>query len=376
MILTIIIFIFTLLVLIVSHEFGHFIVAKKFGVKVLEFGFGLPPKIWGKKIGETLVSINFLPIGGFVRLLGEDEVDKKILKEKDSFAAKNVWKRIGIVTAGVVMNLLLAVFIFWIVLASSGFKQTIPLLTPYHFIGVNQTEKTEIVVGETSAGSPAQKAGIEAGDRIVKFNDIGLVDSQQLIDLTKAQYGAKFNLTLLNQENKSRQIEVTPRTNPPEGEGPLGIALGDMVIAELNYQTLEQKIASGFTHSYNLAFYSFNILGKLIATSYQTRNLEPVAGTIAGPVGITNLTASILKTQSPLIPYLNFVALLSLNLAILNILPFPALDGGRIFFLLIEAITRKRVKPEIERWIHSAGMAILIALIVLVTFSDISKLLH
>ncbi|MDO8638709.1 MAG: RIP metalloprotease RseP [Candidatus Daviesbacteria bacterium] len=370
MILTIIIFVITLLFLVVSHEFGHFIVAKRFGVKVLEFGFGLPPKIFGKKIGETLVTLNWLPIGGFVKLLGED--DPKAAGPR-SFASQPVWERIGIVVAGVIMNFILAILIFWVVLAASGFSQQIPLLVPYKFFGVNQTNEVVVVIGQVTPNSPAEKAGIKAGDRILQINNVSLNEGNQLVEMTKKLAGEKVTLTLENEKNQQRKIEIVPRADPPKGEGPLGVSLGAYEIANLSYSTFPQKLFSGITHSYNLASYSFVVLGKFIGTAISTQNLAPVSGSVAGPVGITNMANTVLSVESPLVPYLNFVALLSLNLAILNILPFPALDGGRLFFLLIEAITRKKVKPEIEKWVHTIGMAILLALIVLVTFSDIKK---
>ena len=375
MLLTIVVFIFTLLVLVISHELGHFLAAKKFGIKVLEFGFGLPPKIFGKKIGETIFSLNALPIGGFVKLFGEDETDKDVLKNTRSFASKPVFQRIIVVVAGVVMNISLAVILFWVVLFARGFEESIPLLTPHQFAGVNQVNESVILIGGVAPGSPAEEAGIKGGDRVTEINGAKLETSDQFINLAKQRSGEKLTLTLVDPGEKERQVEVVPRVNPPEGQGPLGVEIGMVSIAHLKYETPTQKIASGVVHSYNLTTYSFDILGKLIATSLATRNLEPVSQSVAGPVGITNLTSSILHTESPLIPYLNFVALLSLNLAIINILPFPALDGGRIFFLLIEAVTRRKVKPEIERWIHTVGMALLIALIVVITLSDIGKLL-
>lgn len=373
MFLTIIIFIITLLFLVVSHEFGHFIVAKKFGVKVLEFGFGIPPKVWGKRIGETLVSINWLPIGGFVRLFGEDETDKEILNDKRSFAAKTVGQRMGIVTAGVVMNFILAAVIFWVVLTAQGFKEQIPLLVPHNFVGVNQSNEIVVVVGKIAPGSPAEKAGIKSGDRITRLNEVKLQSGDQLIEQTKEAAGKSINLVLVNPENQDREIELTPRTDPPEGEGPLGVEIGSITFANLSYQTFPQRLFSGITHSYNLASYSLVVLGNMISQAFESRNLEPVSGSVAGPVGLTNIANMVLETKSPLIPYLNLVALFSLNLAIINILPFPALDGGRLFFLLIEGAFGRRVKPEVERWIHTAGMALLIALIILITFSDIKK---
>lgn len=373
MIFTIIIFVITLLILVVSHEFGHFITAKKFGVKVLEFGFGLPPRVWGKKVGETLVSINWLPLGGFVRLFGEDETDKKVLSDKRSFAAKPVGQRIIVVVAGVVMNFLLAAILFWIVLFSQGFKETIPLLTPYRFAGVDQSNESLVIIGRVAADSPASKAGIKSGDQVVKIGDTKVESGEQLVNLTKEHAGKNVNFTLRDSEKNERVVSVTPRVNPPEGQGALGIEMGTVTVANLNYRNFPQRAFAGFTHSYNLASYSAVVMGKFIGQAVTSKSLEPVSGSVSGPVGITNLAGVILQTDSPLIPYLSFMAILSLNLAMINILPFPALDGGRLFFLTIEAVTRRRVKAEVERWVHTIGMAILLALIALITFSDIKK---
>lgn len=375
MIITILIFILTILVLVVSHEFGHFIVAKKFGIKVLEFGFGLPPKVFGKKWGETLVSLNWLPIGGFVKLLGEDEVDKNILDNKRSFSAKPVGQRVAVVVAGVVMNLFLAVILFWVVLAASGFKQEIPLLAPFNFIGVNQVNKDTIVVGDVSPDSPASQAGIKAGDRVAKMDGIPLQSSEELINRTKEKAGQEVSLELLSPDDQPKTVKVTPRVNPPAGQGALGVSLSSLTMTTLSYDTLDQKVAAGVTHSYNMGAYSMVILKDLIAQSIVTGDTAPISQSVAGPIGITNITNTILQTKAPLVPYLNFVALLSLNLAIVNILPFPALDGGRLAFLLFEGLTRKKIKPEIERWVNNIGMTVLIGLIFLVTFSDIKKLL-
>lgn len=373
MILTAIVFLLTLLILILSHEFGHFFVAKKCGIKVLEFGFGLPPRAWGKKIGETIYSLNWLPIGGFVRLLGEDEVDKKILDDKRSFPNQPVWQRIAVVTAGVTMNLLLAIILFYIILIAQGFKEEIPLLTDFTFQGVNQTNVNEVLIGLVAPGSPAEAAGIKAGDRVIALDGQSLQDSKQLVDLTKQHLGQSVQLTLVNPEENTRTVTLTPRENPPQGQGALGLELGSVEMAKLSYDTPTQKIFSAFSRSYNLTAYSLQVLGGMISTAFQTKNITPVSDSVAGPVGLTSITGTIVHTQNPLLPYLNFLGLLSLNLAIINIIPFPALDGGRLVFLGMEGIFRKKVKAEIEKWVHTVGMAILLLLILLITFSDISK---
>lgn len=375
MIITALVFIATLLVLVLVHEFGHFIVAKLSGVKVEEFGFGLPPKVISKKIGETRYSLNLLPIGGFVRLLGEDETDKEILENERSFAAKPVLSRMAIVVAGVTMNFLLAVVLFWLVLAGKGFQEQVPLFFPFKFVGVEQVNETVVLVGDVAKKSPAEMVGIRSGDRILKINDMPVTDSEKLVEAIKQNSGEAITLTVMNEEDQARQIIVVPRTNPPKDEGPLGISLGTVTIADLTYRTPWQKMTSGFTHSYNFTIYSFQIFGNLISSAMQTKSVEPISQTVSGPVGITQLAGSVLETKDPLFPYLNLVALLSLNLAVINIIPWPALDGGRLFFLLTEFISRKKVKPSIEKNIHTVGMIVLLALIVLVTISDIRKLL-
>lgn len=373
MLLTIGVFILTLLFLVLTHELGHFTAAKKFGVKVLEFGFGIPPKIWGKKWGETLVSVNLLPLGGFVRLLGEDEVEKKVLQDPRSFAAQPVWQRIIIVSAGVVMNIILASLIFWIILGFQGFQTDLPLITNYNFVGVNQTNQTTVVLGNIAPGSPAQTAGIQDNDRVVSVEGTPVNNANQLIEVTKQYAGKTMQMTLINTSNQTRTVTLTPRVNPPAGQGPMGVQVGEYTEAHLVYFTPLQKTFAGFTQSYNLAAYSLDIFGKLIAASIQTHSTQPVSESVSGPVGLTKYTGMVLSTQQPLIPYLNFLALLSLNLAIVNILPFPGLDGGRLFFLLFEAVSRRRVNAEVERWIHTVGFMLLLALFILITYSDIQK---
>ncbi len=376
MIFSIIIFILTILFLVVIHELGHFLIAKKFGIKVEEFGFGIPPRAWGKKIGETIVSVNWLPFGGFVRLLGEDEVDKDILKNKRSFAAAHVGKRILVVVAGVVMNLILAWVLLYIVLGFSGFKTKIPLYFNHQFVGVNQKVESQVLVQSISKDSPAQISGIKIGETIMAVDDQPVSGSLDLLDKIKKLAGERVKLTLSGERGSFRSVLITPRKEPPKGEGPLGVGLLQIQIADLEYQNMWQKILSGPLHSVNLIAYSGRILGNFVGQAIQERNLTPLSSTVSGPVGITYVANIILtKSHNPVISYFDFMALLSLNLAVLNLLPFPALDGGRLFFLLIEAITRKRVHAQVEKWVHGVGFAILLTLMILVTFNDLSKIL-
>jgi len=377
MVLTIIIFVITLLVLVLIHEFGHFLMAKKFGIRVEEFGIGIPPKAWGKKVGETLISINWLPFGGFVRLFGEDEVDKKVLENPRSFAAQTISKRIVVVVAGVVMNLLLAWLLFYIVLGFQNFKVQLPILLPHQFIGVTQTNESMVLIQAVSKDSPAEMAGLKSGDKVLKINGTEVKNSVDLTSKTKEFVGKEIKLAVSDIKGENlREVSLTPRQDPPAGEGALGVGLSQFQIANLSYETPVQKLLSGPIHSLNVVVYSGKIIGYLAGQSIQTGKIEPVSQTVAGPIGITNVVNSILtETKDPIIPYLDFVAMLSLNLAVFNVLPIPALDGGRLFFLMFEGITRRKVKAEVERYIHAVGLALLLGLMLLITLSDIRKLL-
>lgn len=375
MFLSIIIFIITLLILVMIHELGHFAMCKKFGIKVLEFGFGLPPKIWSKRYGETEYSINALPIGGFVRPLGEDEVSKKLLENPRSFAAQKVSRRIIVVAAGVFMNLIFAWILFYIVLGFGGFKSQLELIADHRFVGVEQSKETFVYIAQVAKDSPAQSSGLKMGDRILALNGKSLASDQDLITETKAREGQKITLTVGQSENNSKLIEITPRINPPAGQGPLGVALAGYGMVTLQYKSLPQKIFAGPIHSWNIISYSGDILGRLINQSLAQKSFRPVSQTVAGPVGITSLANSVLtSTSAPLLPYLYFVGLISLNLAVMNLLPIPALDGGRLFFLLVEALTRRRVHAEFEKWVHTIGFAALLALTLLITYSDLRKI--
>lgn len=375
----ILVFIITLLILVLIHEFGHFIMAKKFGIKVLEFGFGLPPRVFGKKFGETLYSLNWLPFGGFVRLLGEDEPappEDKLSEKSRYFSDRPVWQRITVVVAGVFMNLILALVVFWGVIGFQSFKVQLPLISEYNFIGADVTTTNMVVTSAVSPNSPAEEAGLKPGERIIEADGKPIEDSNDLITLARSKGGVPISLKVTDlQETSFRTIEVTPRESPPQGQGPLGISLGTFKVANLAYNSLAQKIFSAPTYSINLIGYNGKILGDLISASLQKQDITPVSESVAGPIGITTIVKDIIETENPVLPYLNFLAVLSLNLAIINILPFPGLDGGRLFFLIIEGVTRKKPHANFEKYVHTVGLALLLGLVLLITISDIRKIL-
>lgn len=358
----ILIFILTLFILVVIHEWGHYFAAKRFNIKVLEFGFGLPPRAWGKKIGETIWSFNWLPFGGFVRLLGEDEVDKKLLEDKRSFAYQAVWKRITVVVAGVTMNLLLSWALFYVVIIWGGFRIILP--TPEPIVGI----------GAVAVNSPAEKAGLKVGDRILAVGDQTIKDASEFQKSIQNNLDKKVELTLSKWDGSNqKQVTLTPRKDPPIGEGAIGIALSPIAIREFN--TPLEKVFSAPIYSYEFIKVSVPQMGKIIS-DLASGNVDRARSQVAGPIGIAAVSGEILSAGwEAIIPYIYFTALLSLNLSVVNVLPFPGLDGGRLLFLIIEGVTRKRPSSTVEKWVHSAGLVLLLALIIAISASDIEKAL-
>ena len=343
--------------------------AKRSGIGVEEFGFGLPPRIWGRKVGETIYSLNWLPFGGFVKLVGEDSTDEK-RTQKNSFYTKPIRQRAMVVVAGVFMNLILAVVIFYIVIAALGFKVSLPLLVDHKFKFVNETRAP--LVAEVNNNSPAKTAGLAPGDSIVAVNGQNIKSVEELQKAVRASEGEELVLTVENPvNNKQKTVKATPTFNETLKNYALGVGLSELAV--LNYNTPTQKIFAGFIHSYNTVEYSIKVFADLIGFAVKERNLAPVSEGVSGPVGIAALTKQAVALGP--ISVLQLAGLLSLNLAVLNILPIPALDGGRFFFILVEAITRRRVHATFEKWVHTIGFGVLIALILLVTYNDIVKLI-
>ncbi len=388
MILTALVFLTILSVLVLIHELGHFIMAKKFGIKVEEFGFGFPPRAFGIKRGETIYSINWLPIGGFVKLYGEDEAgagrikksDLKIQDKKDlkrAFFARSPWQKAVVVVAGVAMNAALASVIFYIFLFLSGFKTEIPLLGQHKFFFVNQQNIEGIFIDKVVPGSPAEKAGMGASTKIESINGEKIKDAKYFLHTVNANKGKEITITWENvQTNKKFSAKLTPRANPTKEEGALGVRFFPVVTAELSYATPMQKLFSGIVHPINLMSYNLDVLKTLIAAAFKEKTAEPLSGAVSGPVGIYSLVGSIIQIpdiKDRIMQILNLAGMLSISLAFFNILPIPALDGGRLFFILIEGITGRRVPEKFETTIHTVGMAILLTMLLLITLQDIGR---
>ena len=357
MLLTAVVFFVILSILIFVHEFGHYIVARLVGVHVEEFGFGLPPRIWGKKVGRTIYSINWLPVGGFVRLAGEDDegVQKsKNLKTSEYFWARSKKERAAILLAGVTMNFILAVGI------------TTYLLTQgvYEVAGRIHIEKVV-------PGSPSALAGLKEKDYLYfgregqNGKSFKLNKPQDLIDFTKSHIGTQVMLVGYH-NNAGFTVFLTPRVKYPDGEGPMGVAISDLELKTYPITQAPWKaVKLNLTRAKEMFTGLFDLVGRVV-------RLKPVGNDVAGPIGIAKVTGQAVKFGFRAV--LEFMSILSLNLAVLNVLPIPALDGGRLLFVVLEKIMGRKVGSAFERSTHQIGMIILLILVVLISINDIMKL--
>ena len=229
------------------------------------------------------------------------------------------------------------------------------------------------MVEDVSKGSVAEASGIKVSDSILRIDDQTISSIADLQKVIRSSEGKKLTLVLENPvNNETRTVQATPVYNEELKAPAIGVAMGELAV--LNYQTFSQKLFAGFIHSYNTLDYSLRVFGQLIAYSITHRDITPVSEGVSGPVGIAQITSQ--AVQFGPISVLQLVALLSLNLAFINILPLPALDGGRFFFIILEAVTRRKVYPNVEKWVHTIGFALLLALTLLITYNDIIKIIR
>ncbi|MBP9817573.1 site-2 protease family protein [Candidatus Shapirobacteria bacterium] len=347
----IIIFVIALSVLVLVHEFGHFFAAKAVGVKVEEFGLGLPPKIIGRKKWGTIWSLNWLPIGGFCKLEGENPSDEAV-KSKTSFMYKNPAQKALVVLGGVLMNMVLAVAIFAVV---------------YTILGVPRTTE-QVKVLAVAKDSPAFVQEIKEGDWVSKVNGIVVKKPDELTAEVSKYKGKSVELEIVRGDLKlSLPIEV--RENPPKGEGSMGITISNTEMEKIKWYEFYKGIGAGFKEAY--------FWGKIIADGVFKMIGGVVTGhlpkDVSGPIGMYEATSSIKKNQG-ILAMVHFFGIVSVNLAVVNVLPFPALDGGRIIFVIYEMITRKRANERFENTVNTVGMLVLLGLILLITVGDVWRL--
>jgi regulator of sigma E protease len=340
--MTIILFIIGLSALIFVHEFGHFIAAKRFGLLVEEFGFGFPPRLFAKKIGETVYSFNLLPFGGFVRIYGErdDRTSARATPPARSFLSLPLGRRAIIMIAGIVMNFLMG----WL------------LFSALFMIGVPNA----VIITDVASGAPAERVGLVPGDRIVGYGT-----TQKFIDFVSGARGEPVTFDVLR-GSETVSVSVTPRVDPPPGEGALGIMLAD---AGIPRHGIFASLSQGFLSSFRILGMIFVALWGLIVSIFAG---APAIEQFVGPVGIFGVASQV--GQFGLAYLLQLLGLISMNLVALNILPFPVLDGGRLLFLTIEKFKGSPLPQKVEIAANALGFALLILFMVVVTVKDVVKL--
>ncbi len=358
----VLIFVLVLSVLVFVHELGHFLAARFFKIHVEEFGLGFPPRALGvvrdkdqnwrvftgqnaptpAELGgpRTIYSLNWLPIGGFIRPAGEDNPGVS-----NGLAAAPKVARIVVLAAGAGFNLIFAFLIFTL-----GFRLGWP---------------DRVTVAEVVAGSPAEQAGLRPDDLILRAGGDDVHYTQQISSLVYANLGQPIVITI-ERSGQPLDITVTPRTTWPEGEGPMGIGMGRAMVTDYSWPEAATRAVREIAYQFQELIH---LPGRLMRGEIPLAAARPI-----GIVGMNDLTRVAVTTAQEInqwFPVLQLIGLISVALAMTNLLPLPALDGGRIMFVLIEAVRGRRVDPAREGLVHMLGMLVLLALMVLITYQDI-----
>ncbi|MFH1255574.1 MAG: RIP metalloprotease RseP [bacterium] len=374
MLLTIISFAAVLCVLVFAHELGHFMIARRFGVKAEEFGFGFPPRIFGvykntagkwkfvfgskKAVGakSTVYSINWLPLGGFVKIKGENGEDET---DADSFACRPIWQRSFILSAGVAMNIVLAA-----VLISFGFMIGLPQSLDGDLSSRANVSHRQIQIAQVMKNTPAESAGLKAGDYIVGIDSKSFSNYHELQDYTALNQGNELYYKI-RRGNDIIDKYIVPRRIEGVDKAGIGIAIAEIGVVSYPWHiAVLEGTKTTFILTWNIIMAFYELIKGLISGHGVTADLS-------GPVGIANMAGQVARMG--FVYLLQFTALLSINLAVINFIPFPALDGGRVLFLIIEKIKKSPIKKEVEAAMHNIGFALLMILVLLVTFRDVGR---
>jgi len=368
---TILAFLAVLVVLVLVHELGHFIVAKRAGITVQEFGVGFPPRIGSVVWHGTRYSINWIPLGGFVKMLGEDgeaEADKMRQRGlsdaaidkamQGAFNRKPIWVRLVVLLAGVAMNFLLAALLFGVALSLPA-----------------QEGRGPLTITEVQADSPAVSSGLQVGDVITAADGRTFPVSRDLTAYVRSRAGQRVELTVLR-AGQDLAIRVTPRALTPSDEakglGAVGFSYEPQRFVEIP-SAVRGPLAAGWEGIRAAGNLASQIPGGLASAVAGLLGLAPDTGTAVGPIGIAQETGRLLG--APLFFQLGFIGALSVNLAVLNVLPFPPLDGGRIAVVVVEAIRRRRLPAEREALVYLTGFMVLILLVILISIRDVANLI-
>jgi regulator of sigma E protease len=341
-------FFLLLIVLILVHELGHFFTAKLCKVKVVEFGIFMPPRIFSFKKGETVYSLNAIPLGGFNQLAGEEDP-----KVPGSLAGKSIPVRLLVLGAGSLMNIILPLVLL-----------SIAYMIP-HLESVNNimTDTGEVYVMEVVADSPAAKAGIKVNDVILNADSESILNVGDYERIVKANLGEEILVNIKHPDSSTVEVKLTPQANAPASQGATGVAITTAV--RKSYPVWEAIPYGAVSYWDMILLFKDGIVGMI-------KGAVPVD--VTGPVGLAQMTGEIVKTG--IANLLRFAAIISLNLGILNIFPIPAMDGGRIVFVLLEWVRRgKRVSPKTEGMIHTIGFILLMTLFLIIAYKDILRII-
>lgn len=347
MLLTIVAFLFVFTVITLAHEAGHLIFSKRAGIRVHEFGIGFGPTLFTMKRNQTTYKINLLPILGYVKIAGIDTEgpEEKATPEEEKYYNKTVGQKFKSIFAGPFMNIILGFVVFSVVFMASG----IPT-------GISNE------ISAISPGSEAANVGLKPGDRLIAIDGNRFDKAEDAISLIHQNADKELTLTI-QRESKTLNIKATPRLNKRMNVGLIGFSLS-AIYQKVNPLT---AIYYGFKETIGLMLLILALLGRLLVGKLALSDL-------AGPIGIAQITGQ--YAQHGFLSLLSFLAFFSINIAIINLLPIPALDGGRLFFVFLEFVRRKPIDIEKENRVHSVGLMILLGLIALLTVNDLLRILR
>lgn len=359
MIWTILLFVAVLSVLVVAHEWGHYFAAKKMGVAVEEFGLGFPPRIFGWKGKDGMLwTLNLIPLGGFVKIKGEGFEDRD---DPNSFAKKSVPARLLILLAGVGMNLVTAA-----VLLSIGFSLGLPTYIEEGVPAGATVRDQAITIAEVLPGSPAEQSGLIAGDNFISIDGVVMTSAQGTRDTLANPSDSGTLDVIVDRQGSSIEVTVIPAYIKEIDH--LGVGAAVIQTGTVSYPWYLAPVKGvEATYSYTMAvgFGLYDMIAGLVTG-------QGMGADVSGPIGIAKMTGQV--AAMGFVYLLQFAALLSINLAVLNVFPFPALDGGRAAFVLLEVIRRKQASPKVEAIVHNLGFAVLMLLVIAVTYRDIINL--
>jgi regulator of sigma E protease len=363
--MTVILFIVILAALVFVHELGHFVMAKIFGIRVDEFALGFPPKIIGFKKGETEYNLNLIPLGGYVKIFGEDVTDETTSgpDSKRSFINAAKWKQIVVLLAGILMNIIFA----WILISISF---NFGMLTSIENQYASNAKNVSVMVLSVLKDSPSEIAGLKEGDTILEIDSgktkiisPSTTDIQNIISESNQSINIEYQ-----RANATGTVNIVATNGIVAGKKAIGISMG--LVGIVKYGFFQSFVEGAKLTAIEVSSIAQGIYGFIVGAF---KGQSGLLSQITGPVGIEGMVG---QASSMGISYLlGFIALISINLAMLNLVPFPALDGGRILFVLIETVIRKRIKPAIANWANTIGFVLLIALMLFVTYKDILRLI-